>query len=163
MSYLSTVDTIRAVAESLNPNGVFVHGRTWDASLEFNSPNCHIYLYPMTGLANLSNHYYERYDVVLGFFFQDAPDSSNDDREWTIAAADILARTFINNLNESDGIEISEAKFEPQFRKMAGTYTGYLLRFTFAGVEDLCATDAYILNTDNTILRNTDGQGIRNT
>ena len=163
MSYLGVVNLIRTECNTINPNGLFVHCRRWDASLEFDSPNCQIALYPMTANISMANHFYESWIIVMGFYFEDAPDSTNEDRELLIASAQNLVQIFLNDLENTEGIEISGIRTEPSYRQMAGTYTGVILNFTLGATSDLCATDTYVLNTDNVILTNTDGTPIQNT
>ena len=81
MSYISAVNVIKAVAEAVNPSGIFVHGRTWDASLEFNNLDQQIFLYPFTGTVDMNNHYFENWNIVMGFYFQDTQDSTNEYRQ----------------------------------------------------------------------------------
>lgn len=138
MSYKSVVNLIRGVSQAVNPTGLFVHGRKWDASLEFNEVDRQIYLYPMTAQADLSNHYYETYSCLMGFYFQDAPDSTNEQRESLIEQADILCRKFVTRLEPIENTVLADVRMEPSYRQNAGTYTGYILRFTLSVVENIC-------------------------
>lgn len=138
MSYINAVNIIKGVAGTVNPDGLFVHGRTWDASLEFDNLDIQIYLYPFTGSVDLNNSYFETYQITMGFYFQDAPDSTNEDRQTLIQRADNLTRDFLASLNLVEGIEVSGVRVEPSYRKMAGTYTGYILSFTLGIDTNLC-------------------------
>ena len=139
MSYRAVNDTIKAVAEAVNPDGLFVACRTWDASLEFNDGSPQIFLYPMQASIDMTNHYYESYSVTMGFYFQDAPDSTNEQRDSIIESADVLTRIFLATLYPLDGIEITGIRAEPVFRDYAGTYSGYALSFTLGTTTNLCA------------------------
>ena len=138
MSYIQAVNIIKGVSEAVNPDGIFVHGRTWDASLEFSNLDIQIYLYPFTGNVDLNNSYFESYQITMGFYFQDAPDSTNENRQDLIQRADNLTREFLTTLNLVEGVEISNSRTEPSYRKMAGTYTGYLLTFTLGIDTNVC-------------------------
>lgn len=163
MSYLAVVDIIKNISEGLNPNGVFLNGRKWDASLEFSGNNCQVYLYPMTSTVDLQNNYLETWNCLMGLYFQDAPDSTPEQRELIIASAGNLAKEILIALNDTESIQIGQARLEPSYRQMAGTYTGYLMSFTLTMSEDICVTDKYVLNTDNMILTDTDGTPLQNT
>lgn len=139
MSYISAVNVIKAVAEAVNPSGIFVHGRTWDASLEFDSANGQVFLYPFTGTVDMNNHYFENWNVVMGFYFQDTQDSTNEYRQDLIQNADILTRLFLATIYPIEGINIEGIRIEPKYRQMAGTYSGMILNFNFQTVTDLCS------------------------
>lgn len=139
MSYYSAVQTIRAVSEAVNPDGIFVHGRTWDASLNFNEADQQIFLYPFTGALDLTNHYFESWNIVMGFYFQDTQDSTVEYREQLIKNSDILTRLFLVTLDNLDGLEISGIRVEPKYRQMSGTYSGYILNFVLGTTTDLCS------------------------
>lgn len=138
MSYLGAVNLIKSISETVNPTGLFEHGRRWDASLNFGENNKQIYLYPITANVDLANHYFESWSIVMGFYFQDAPDSTELDRQALIAEADVMVTEFLNLLNETESIELSNSRKEPSYRQMAGTYTGYILTFTLNTTTDLC-------------------------
>lgn len=163
MSYLAVVNIIKNISEGLNPNGVFLSGRKWDASLEFSSPNCQVYLYPMTSNIDLKNSYIETWNCLMGLYFQDAPDSTPEERDIIIASAGNLAQQILVALNTTSTIQIGTARLEPSYRQMAGTYTGYLMSFTLTIANNICTTDTYVLNTDNMILTDTDGTPLQNT
>ena len=139
MSYLGVVSIIKSVSESVNPTGLFQHGRKWDASLNFGDNDKQIYLYPITATVDLNNHFFESWTVTMGFYFQDAPDSTELDRQGLVAQADAMTTLFLNDINLTEGVELSNVRKEPSYRQMAGTYTGYILSFTLNSTTDLCA------------------------
>lgn len=139
MSYLGVVNIIKTVSESVNPTGIFQHGRKWDASLNFNEADKQIYLYPITATVDLNNHFFESWSVTMGFYFQDAPDSTELDRQVLVEQADLMTTLFLDVLNEYETISILNVRKEPSYRQMAGTYTGYILSFTLNSTTDLCA------------------------
>lgn len=139
MSYLGVVNIIKTVSESVNPTGIFQHGRKWDASLNFNEADKQIYLYPITATVDLNNHFFESWSVTMGFYFQDAPDSTELDRQGLVEQADLMTTLFLDVLNEYETISILNVRKEPSYRQMAGTYTGYILSFTLNSTTDLCA------------------------
>ena len=77
----------------------------------------------------------------MGFFFQDAPDSTNEQREQLITNADVLLKAFILAADTVDGVQFSIVRKRPVYRDMAGTYSGYLVDFTLSLTEDICNGD----------------------
>jgi len=139
MSYLGAVNLIKSISETVNPTGLFQHGRRWQASLNFSENDKQIYLYPIRKISSLSNHYYETWSIVMGFYFQDAPDSTPLQQQAIVNEADIMSTEFENLIKESEGTDCSDFNSEPSYRQMAGTYTGYILSFTLNTTTDLCA------------------------
>jgi hypothetical protein len=163
MSYLAVVNIIKDISEGLNPNGIFKSLRNWDASLEFGSANCQIFLFPMTCELDLKNSYIENWRCVLNLYFQDASDSTPEERDIIIASAGNLAQQILVALNSVPTIQLTQSRLRPFYRQLAGTYTGYEMNFSLTTYNNICATDTYLLNTDNMILTNTDNTPITNT
>lgn len=143
MSYQAVVNLIRNTCAEVNPTGFFQHGRTWDASLNFDEGNPQIYLYPLQNTVDIANSHYENWSVLMGFFFQDSQDSTTGQRETLISKADALQRTFIKAIDSAEGIAISGIRTEPKYRQMAGTYSGVLLAFTLGTTTDACADEDF--------------------
>lgn len=156
MSYIGVVNLIKSKAEEVNPDGIFSHSNKWTASLNFSEADKQIYLYPFSGSVNMNNHCYEAWDCVMGFYFQDEQDSTPEIQQGLIEKADRMSRYFLSNLNEVEGVELSNVKKEPSYRGMAGTYTGYIISFTLGATSNLCVlvNDNYediITNDENQI------------
>lgn len=130
MSYQAVVNVIRDTANAVNPTGTFTHGRRSDASLEFDGTFPQIHLFPFVGDVDKTNAYTESYSIQMLFCGQDAPDSSNEEREAIIAAMDVLSREFINTLFDTDGVTMSRIRTEPNYRILSGTTSGYIVSFT---------------------------------
>lgn len=141
MAHQTAVDIIRVISEAVNPTGQFAYLRTWDASLEFNEVDQKIFLYPISGQVDITNGYFETWTCSMGFFFQDAPDSTNEQREQLITNADVLLKAFILAADTVDGVQFSIVRKRPVYRDMAGTYSGYLVDFTLSLTEDICNGD----------------------
>lgn len=148
MSYLGAVNIIKTISESINPDGIFVHCRTFDASLNFSEVDKQIYLYPISATVDLNNHYYEAWSILMGFYFQDAPDSTPEERQTLVGQADDMVTEFLAQLNVTEGIELSNARKEPSYRQMAGTYTGYILSFTLGYTTDICELEYVYLASE---------------
>lgn len=141
MAHQTAIDIIRVISEAVNPTGQFAYLRTWDASLEFNEVDQKIFLYPISGQVDITNGYFETWTCSMGFFFQDAPDSTNEQREQLITNADVLLKAFILAADTVDGVQFSIVRKRPVYRDMAGTYSGYLVDFTLSLTEDICNGD----------------------
>lgn len=144
MSYKGVVNLIRSISEEVNPTGIFTHSDKWKTSLNFSKNDIQICLYPFSGSIDLTNHYYESWNIVMGFYYQDAPDSTAEEQEELIQKADIKSRFFLDKINQTEGVELSNVKKEPSYRQMAGTYTGYIISFTLGATSSLC-----VLVTEN--------------
>jgi len=128
MSYQSTVDIIRAAAEAVNPDGFFVHGRRSDVTTHHDKPMPQISLLPMRSRPDRRNDN-ERYSIVMGFFDQDTPTTSELEREKIIAAMDELSNEFMDKLNENKTCTIEGENKTPEYRQLAGTLSGYSIAF----------------------------------
>lgn len=138
MAYQAIVDFLRDTAEAVNEDGTFIHGRKIDGSIEYNEPFPQIHLYPFTSTIDTSGGLVETANIVMGFWFQDAPDSSNAERESIIASADQLCQAFIQEIVEADGFDISGIRTEPQYQTIHGTLSGYALTFQLKTAANPC-------------------------
>lgn len=141
MGYQLIVDCIRDSAEAVNPTGFFVHGRRSDGSLEYNEDFPQIHLYPFTSNPQDANRNLVFADIVMGFWGQDTPETSPEEREVIIAAMDVLSDSFLNELDDyinDEPIEISNVRKEPQYRTLSATLSGYALTFRMKIFESPC-------------------------
>lgn len=131
MTYQSIIDILRATALLVNPNGIFINARRTDGSLEYPNKFPQIHLYPLreTIDVNTSNVTAE---ILMMFWQQDSPASTNEEREAIIAEMDILSTNYLLALNQNI-LSISNARKTPEFRQLAGTVSGYGLAFTLSG------------------------------
>lgn len=138
MSYIAVVNVIRDIAEEINPTGLFTHGRRSDFSLEFDKSFPQIHLLPFTGDVVLDNNYSETYSIQMLFLQQDSQESSNEERESIISEMDILSRLFVNTLYNTDGVQISSIRTEPNYRQLSATTSGYYLTFRLQTTTSPC-------------------------
>lgn len=131
-TYENLVDLIRNIANSVNPTGTFVHARRSDGSLEYDGAMPQIHLYPFT----LRGTDTKETDLLIAFWQQDSPASSNEEREAIIQEMDVLSRTFMETLDDYETLEILGFNGEPQYRQLAGTLSGFAVRFTIRGGID---------------------------
>lgn len=133
MTYQAIVDLIRNTANAINPTGHFMHGRNTDGSLDYDYPFPQIHLMPVQTTFDMANSVKE-HTLILMFWEQDSPESSNDEREALISAMDILSDTFLLTLNNNN-INITDVLKTPEYRQLSGTASGYGLQFTITSKE----------------------------
>ena len=129
MNYQDIVDLIRNTANAVNPNGHFMHGRNTDGSLDYDYPFPQIHLMPVQTTLDLDNNTKE-HTLILMFWEQDSPESSNDERELLIASMDLLSDNFLFSLYAVNTIQLVEVLKTPEYRQLSGTASGYGLQFT---------------------------------
>lgn len=136
MGYQAIVDKIRAVAVAVNADGFFVHGRRSDGSIEYDAAFPQIHLYPFTTTISQIDGF-DSSEIVMGFWYQDSPESTVEERETIIANADTLCRSFLDALLASQA-RIDNIRTDPQYRSLSGTLSGYGLRFTLTTKHATC-------------------------
>jgi hypothetical protein len=132
MSYQTTVNAIRTAAEAVNTEGTFRHGRRVDAShgsIADTFPVIHLYPFQIT--KGIDPDFIDSNSLLMGFWKQDRPDTSVEEREAIIAEMDELASDFITQLENNKNVRLSGVLAEPQYQMFNGTVSGIALRFTF--------------------------------
>jgi hypothetical protein len=129
MTYLQTVNEIRAAAYAANPNGRFHHGRRVDTSQKFDGAYPLIWLYPfqITDAVEVL----DTSDLLIGFWMQDAPDSSVEEREAIIGQMDTLVDLFLEKIRLNKQVSLTNVIREPQYLGHSGTLSGFGLRFNY--------------------------------
>jgi hypothetical protein len=135
MLYNDLVELIKKVAEEINPSGTFIHGRNSDGSLAFAGKMPQIHLYPFITVKDRPSNS-DSSDMLMGFWFQDKPSTSNEQRQAIIAKADLLCNQFIDGIEATGVIQVKSFTTEPQYRMQAGTLSGYALRFTIISTSE---------------------------
>ena len=136
-AYQIIVDAIRDAAVSVNSTGTFIHGRRSDGSLEYNEPMPQIHLYPFITLPQDTNRNLVFADIVMAFWQQDSPTTTNIEREEIIAAMDVLSNEFLDALDLGE-LEISNIRKEPQYRTLSATLSGYAITFKLKVFDSPC-------------------------
>jgi len=135
MNYQNLVNLIRNTANLVNPTGHFVHGRNTDGSLDYDYSFPQIHLLPVETSYDVDDNI-KTHSLILMFWEQDSPESSNDERELKIAAMDLLSDNFLAALNSISIINVSDVLKTPEYRQLAGTASGYGLSFSLITKED---------------------------
>lgn len=131
MSYLNTVQQIRTSAVAVNPNGSFDHGRIVDFSQNFDRKMPYIWLYPFTITDAGADDNLDSSTIIVGFFRQDRPDTSVQERETIIGEMDVLCSAFLEHLKENNTISVTGVTREPQYGFHQGHVSGFACRFTY--------------------------------
>lgn len=142
MKYNDTVELIKSIADTLLTSGTFVHGRRIDGSIIFDKPFPQIHLLPFTVSKNRVN-LFDTASLIIGFWFQDKPDSTPEERQEIISEADILCEAFIvalearvNSVLEVP-VQIDSVKTEPQYYNYMATASGYALTFNLISQSEI--------------------------
>jgi hypothetical protein len=138
MSYQSTVDVLRTAANAVN-TGRFIHGRKMDASHAYTGMYPLIFLYPFNTRSAVDPDIWDTHDLLIGFFMEDKPDSSPEEREAIVSEMDDLCTAFIEALEKAEGVKITNVIREPMYQIYSGDISGYAVRFNlqnFTPCED---------------------------
>ncbi len=132
MSYLQTINEVRTVAQVVNPTGRFDHGRIIDVSQAFAGDYPVIWLYPFNTLTPNADEILDDSTLLIGFWQQDSPASTNAEREQIIGAMYDLAKQFFTQLQLNKLVRINgKVQLEPQYQMYSGTVSGYAARFNY--------------------------------
>lgn len=128
-SYQNIVDACRAAV----PNGGrFIHGRLMDFSNEYTGTYPLITLLPFTTTdgRGTPDDRFNSTPLIVGFWQEDRPDTTPEEREALIAEMDALSDEFIDNLLGRSDIQLLSILKEPQYQMFQGTLSGYAVSFT---------------------------------
>jgi hypothetical protein len=128
-NYKNIVDACRAAV----PSGQrFIHGRLIDFTQGYNGTYPLITLLPftVTDARSTPDAIFDSASIVVGFWKQDRPDTTAEEREAIIDEMDILSDDFLNNLLESPAIKLTNIQKEPQYQMFQATLSGFAISFT---------------------------------
>src|SRR5687768_2384443 len=106
MSYKSTVDIIRTVANEVNPSGRFICGRLVDLSNRFNGDYPIIFLPSSFKTRKLNRSDFNESRIILAFIDQDKPDSDEEYREDLIDRMQTLSELFYSKITENKRVDV---------------------------------------------------------
>lgn len=125
--YIDAIAIFKDIAETINPNGTFYHGRIPDANLAIDRkplPQIHVYPFrvqPSGALDSASN-------IRIAFLFQDSPNSNDEQRNDITNLADTMQRKFKQALGALD-VQVSNWEAEPFYKQFSGVTSGMYVRF----------------------------------
>lgn len=127
-TYNSIVTAILASAATVNPSGRNTDGRKIDISQSYDGAYPLINLYPfITQLDNGGDN--DSSGILLGFWMQDTPETTPEQRRALIAQMDDLSDSFLEDLEDSFMGQVNDLKKEPQYQFYSGTLSGYAVSF----------------------------------
>ena len=127
-NFKNIVDICR---ESL-PDGVrFIHGRLIDFSNSYTGTYPLVTLLPFTiqDARSTPDATFDFATLVVGFWKEDSPDTTPEQRENIISEMDFLSDFFIDNLEDNIGIRLTNIQKEPQYQMFQGTLSGMAVQF----------------------------------
>ncbi len=124
MTYNEIVNLIKATAEAVNANGLFLHGRNFDLTLEFNKVFPQIHLYPFTQTIDRDNTHIVATTMTIGFWSEDGHEQNLDQRQELINQMDLLSIAFETALRTAPKIQIISIRREPQYLMYMGVLSG---------------------------------------
>lgn len=128
-SYQNIVDACRAAV----PIGArFIHGRLMDFSNSYTGEYPLITLLPFTTTdgRGTSDDRFDSTPLVVGFWKEDRPDTTPEEREAIIAEMDLLSDTYLDSLLGLSDIQLVSILKEPQYQMFQGTLSGFAVSFT---------------------------------
>jgi hypothetical protein len=127
MTYNEFVILVKSVADSVNADGLFLHGRNFDLTLEFNKVFPQIHLYPFTQSINSDNTNIVNTQATIGFWVMDGHELTIEQRQAFIAQMDDLSLLFENELRTRSRIQVMTIRREPQYLMYMGVLSGVAL------------------------------------
>lgn len=128
-NYQNIVNACRAAI----PNGErFIHGRLIDFTQGYTGTYPLITLLPFTvnDARSTPDAIFDSATLLIGFWKQDRPDTTAEEREALIAEMDLLSDAFLNNLLESNSTKLSAIQKEPQYQMFQATLSGFAVSLT---------------------------------
>jgi hypothetical protein len=124
---------VNACRDAVPTSCRFIHGRLVDFSQSFSGVYPLVTLLPftLTDARSTPDAVFDSANLILGFWQQDRPDTTPEEREALIAEMDTLSDTFINALlDSSPALKLTNIQKEPQYQFYQGTLSGYAISFT---------------------------------
>jgi hypothetical protein len=132
MTYNEAITLIKNVAEAVNPTGLFLHGRNFDLTLEFNKKFPQIHLYPFTQVVDQLNINNISTTMTIGFWVEDGHEQNLEQRQELISEMDDLSLLFENELRTRKKIQLTSVRREPQYLMYMGVLSGIALNINIS-------------------------------
>jgi len=128
-NYSNIVNACRAAI----PNDErFIHGRLIDFTQGYTGTYPLITLLPFTvnDARSTPDAIFDSATLLIGFWKEDRPDTTPEEREAIIAEMDSLSDDFLNNLLESNTTKLTAIQKEPQYQMFQATLSGFAVSLT---------------------------------
>jgi len=128
--YTDTVNFIKGICETINPNGTFYHGRVSDANLAIkDEPMPQIHLYPFqvqnpNGMGVDVNP-----NILMAFIFEGSPNDGANELLESTDEADVMQRRFQLAM-QGTGKIVSNYSAEAFYKQFSGVTNGMFVRFS---------------------------------
>lgn len=111
-------DLIQDTVNTIQPNSTFISGRSWDSALETlikDTGVVYVYLDPV-GSTRSQIDKVETYSITMGFIQQDSMDSSPEQMDAIIESMYVIAKSFVDELENTSTILFNSVSFNPLYR-----------------------------------------------
>jgi hypothetical protein len=128
---MANYQNIVNACRNATPQGLrFIHGRLQDFTNEYSGSYPLVTLLPftVTDFRSTPDAVFDNANIVVGFWEQDSPDTTPEQREAIISGMDVISDIFIDNLLDS-GVKLSNINKEPQYQMFQGTLSGFAISF----------------------------------
>jgi hypothetical protein len=128
---MANYQNIVNACRNATPQGLrFIHGRLQDFTNEYSGTYPLVTLLPftVTDFRSTPDAVFDNANIVVGFWEQDSPDTTPEQREAIISGMDVISDIFIDNLLDS-GVKLSNINKEPQYQMFQGTLSGFAISF----------------------------------
>jgi hypothetical protein len=131
------IDLIKTAMKLVNPGGTNRHGRRDDRSLASIAEHQPLgWLLPITTTDPEPGAIFFSTQVILGFYMQDSPNTSEEEREEIIRQMNELMTQFIGALRLLEKKhDVRSVRREPQYRQFSGTLSGVAVSFNYLTLE----------------------------
>lgn len=131
------IDLILTAMKLVNPDGTNRHGRRDDRSLASVGQAQPLgWLLPITVTDPEPGAILFSSQVIIGFYMQDSPDTSEEEREEIIRKMNDLMTQFIGALRLLEKKhDVRTVRREPQYRMFSGTLSGVAASFNYLTLE----------------------------
>lgn len=137
MVYEDIVNLFESISKEVNDTGSFIHGRRIDGTLSYDESMPQIHLYPFITVPDLIDGN-DVANIVMGFWFQGAQEANQNENKESISKADVIARSFLKNLNNTSGVNLSNIRMETGYNLFSAVLTGMTVTFTMTSKTKLC-------------------------
>lgn len=130
---ITVINNFKAAALSVNPSGTNRHGRRDDRTLASISQVMPlIWMLPPRMSDPLPGEILFTTQMIIGFYMQDTPETSEAQREVIIDTMNILATQFIGALRLiNKQYDVQRVTREPQYRMFSGTLSGVAISLNY--------------------------------
>ena len=112
----------------------FIHGRLIDFTRGYTGTYPLVTLLPFTinDARSTPDNIFDSANLVLGFWKEDRPDTTPEEREALVNEMDLLSDEFLEAILDSSSTKLTNVQKEPQYQMFQATLSGYAISFTIS-------------------------------